>query len=1068
LLEETSRPLHHAEIGLLLLERQVADAFSWHRLSSDLAGDPTTFATDGYGLWQLRDKLGDTVEDRRPDHPEIPTAVSADMLEYDLGQLEASKHHTGEPLFERLSPLAPEFPGLASAKIAEALQRLSGEGRRSVGEVLKHASDFEVLLSWLRSGVFAVTAEFDDGMHLPLRQSALHGLAVIAAIVASMHAGGISELGPWEALKRVCGKEIRHTLFDTNGAPREFVHWELLTAAHQFNLRHCFDFHCDVWFCLLGLQAGILRGDLRTLPHWLSSQIAPVAIRHLVAPGLNHSRPMACLWNALLLFRRGSVGRAAIEQVSSCSIWWPSWTVDDACGAASEPTPRPDGTGPKEPDGTPLYPVTPKARVRAIPAGRVGLPISADSPGDPAKPLGEPDIWFDFTRKSFVMELPQRLPLSPGPVRLRTNDFVVGGRVSADGPVAWHSTDNSFRFPIRGPDKREVVVEGGSKHLVSQAIRLWDAGEYLTLFNIATPKPRPLDPFLVPLRGSGPVALLMHDSLQASLDADQSWRLHGDFVLRLYERGIPEGTTISVQDEVVWTAEPDSSGDQQFVAEEEALLEVSGPAPQWGTPCELRLRQGPAGFRPLRAQIGSQRLPAHEDEGQWRFPGFLLLPGMEKIRRRGRLEGLLEGRRVVIPAFARLGHASIGAAVRFPSGWSPVRPEKPFNRSAAGEGRLWISFPSSDPDTSWIVFEGPRPVAGYRAGGLALKTALLGFGEKLFVSPRRFNLTLESTLPLSDRVLDSGAIADSCVSGSTVTLTLASPVMWTEEHKAITWASDGCRDIGPPDDQEATTEWRFPGSAEGADGIAIFYGGAWLGTATLAPNPKVATMTFVRGAGSWPETLLFAIDTKLPLLADDVSEEIIARIQSDGGRAGITLCSGSINSARGYVVGRLLEAWDPPIDTAEYMVEDFRLKAKIGGAAALRNLISLAPISGVKAIARGCRKLGRRERAAFFQLLLLAVVPEDVRSELSLLPVQKTFVEAEDKLLARAVEGAGLDENFLASKSGPGIASLARTTLASGTGADGLHFNLVTAMTFDSVRGWLAVHLLRHVATSMS
>jgi hypothetical protein len=319
-------------------------------------------------------------------------------------------------------------------------------------------------------------------------------------------------------------------------------------------------------------------------------------------------------------------------------------------------------------------------------------------------------------------------------------------------------------------------------------------------------------------------------------------------------------------------------------------------------------------------------------------------------------------------------------------------------------------------------------------------------------------------MPLSDRVFDSGVIADSCVSGSTVTLTLASPVIWSEEHRAITWASDGCRDIGPPDDQEATTEWRFPGSAEGADGIAIFYGGAWLGTVTLAPNPKAATVTFVRGLGSWPETLLFAIDTKLPLLADDVSEEIIARIQSDGGQAGITLCNGSLNRARGYVVGHLLEEWDPPTGTAEYMVDDFRLKAKTGDAAALRNLISLPPISGVKAIARGCQKLGRRERAAFFQLLLLSVVPEDIRSELGLVPVQKTFLEAEDRLLARAVEGARLDQNFLASKGGPSIASLARAAITSGKRAD----NLITAMTFDSVRGWLAVHLLRHVAALMS
>jgi hypothetical protein len=650
LLEEASRPLHYAEIGLMLLERGITDV-SWHRLSSDLAADPTTFATDGNGMWQLRDKLGEAVEDRRPDHPELPRAISDDVLQTDLEQLKAAVSPLGEPMLEGLDPLAPEFPAVASARVAEALQRLSGGRRRSVGEVLRHTLDQQVLLNWARSGVPAVGAEEGGDAPLLPEQRAECGLATIAAIVAAMRAGGSSELGPWDALKKVCGERIRNAVFNTNGAPRDFVLWELLNTTHQFNLRHCFNFHSDVWVCLLGLQAGMLPGDLRALPHWLLSQVAPVVIRHLVAPGSNHSRSMACLWNALLLFRRGSVGRATIETVSSCSEWWPSWTVDEACRAASEPAPRPIGPGPEDPDSPPLCPIAPKPRNRAIPAGRVGLPASVVHFGDPGKPLCDSDSWLDFTTKTFVLELPHWLPLAAGPVRLKTSDFVVAGKISTDGIVDWHSTENSFRFPIRGPDERVVAVESGSKHLVSQPIRLWDPGEYLTLFNISLAKPRPLDPFVVPLPRSGRVTLLMHDSLQASLDADQSWRLHGDFVLRLYERGIPEGMTISVQDEVVWTAEPDS-GDQQFVPEEEALLEVSGPAPEWGTPCELRLTEGPPGFRPFRARIGSQRLQAYEDEGQWRFPGFLLLPGMEKIRRRGRLEGLVEGRRVVIPAFA--------------------------------------------------------------------------------------------------------------------------------------------------------------------------------------------------------------------------------------------------------------------------------------------------------------------------------------------------------------------------------------------------------------------------------
>jgi hypothetical protein len=80
-------------------------------------------------------------------------------------------------------------------------------------------------------------------------------------------------------------------------------------------------------------------------------------------------------------------------------------------------------------------------------------------------------------------------------------------------------------------------------------------------------------------------------------------------------------------------------------------------------------------------------------------------------------------------------------------------------------------------------------------------------------------------------------------------------------------------------------------------------------------------------------------------------------------------------------------------------VEDFRVKAQTGATAVLGNLISVAPFCGIKAIALGCRELGSRERAALFQLLMLAVVPENVRSELGSIPAHRTLAEAEDKLL---------------------------------------------------------------------
>jgi hypothetical protein len=229
---------------------------------------------------------------------------------------------------------------------------------------------------------------------------------------------------------------------------------------------------------------------------------------------------------------------------------------------------------------------------------------------------------------------------------------------------------------------------------------------------------------------------------------------------------------------------------------------------------------------------------------------------------------------------------------------------------------LWISLPDGEGDATWIVFEGPRPVAAYRTAGVILNRVLLGFGERLFVAPGRFNLTRETIIPLSDRVFDSGLVAACTALGSTVTLTLKSPVMWTEEHKVVAWTSDGCREIGPPGDTRPATEWQLT-FTEGTDGIALFHDGAWLGTAVLVPNPKAAAVAFFGGAPSWPDALLFAIDARFPILADDVRRAIVGRMRYDGGRAAVSLCRGPFDARHKYVVGRLLEAWDPPANIAQ-------------------------------------------------------------------------------------------------------------------------------------------------------
>ena len=122
------RALHEAEIVQSLIPIGFGTNAPLREVHDALADDQENFVSDGRGLWQMRQVLGDTVEDSRADHPNLPPPMSSEEILERLTTPGASFRHDRVPLLQGLSASADGFQRAAAERLQQALARLpSGE-----------------------------------------------------------------------------------------------------------------------------------------------------------------------------------------------------------------------------------------------------------------------------------------------------------------------------------------------------------------------------------------------------------------------------------------------------------------------------------------------------------------------------------------------------------------------------------------------------------------------------------------------------------------------------------------------------------------------------------------------------------------------------------------------------------------------------------------------------------------------------------------------------------------------------------------------------------------------------
>lgn len=112
---------------------------------------------------------------------------------------------------------------------------------------------------------------------------------------------------------------------------------------------------------------------------------------------------------------------------------------------------------------------------------------------------------------------------------------------------------------------------------------------------------------------------------------------------------------------------------------------------------------------------------------------------------------------------------------------------------------------------------------------------------------------------------------------------LTTAIGWTSRHKAFGWSVSGMTELVALPDAKSESSVLFARPEEDIDGICLFYGEAWLGSATFDGDAKAKLSAFLTNAPQWPDALTLAVQAHLPVLDSGVAAAIGARMRGDGG-----------------------------------------------------------------------------------------------------------------------------------------------------------------------------------------
>ncbi len=1058
ILRAAPRPLHATEIfdQLLGLGDPGLTDVSYRTLILDLQDDPEVFRQHGDSVFSVvvpghtAAQAAEVTEDPRP--------VGPDAL-FDP----AAPSWSAPASFDAASWAEEAFNGDFIAEVAATLldrRDRTGERGASVGELI-HADEGDALLRWARTAPVPLDDTTEAGRDAV-------GMTLLAAHCAAARLSDAGGRDTWRILFDVAGPGVRDFMFHPSEMLRGRMLDAVVRAIHALRLRRAWPYNCDNWITALRLQCGFHHGDTAHIRDWiLAPENLPPALcllSHDTATGV------ARLLADIRLAVAGRLSAAEVHARHAASPWWPCWTAAEfADGLVRERRSYQYQPGPHAPapEAQPqAQPPVPRPTIGDDPPedllGR-GAPAAPYRVGAPVPPQEDGKLSWQVSlspgARSYLLTLPACLTPGEGAVAVICDGARVGVRAAADGTVTWFAEGGTLALPLSGPRVRQVRLERERLPARDMAVELWAADAYLRVVDLRTIRPALLNPYRSRLALSAPVALLCHAALVLSHAPLEERPLDDEHRLMLFPAGLPEDFAVSCEGEVVWQPFPPEAG-REVLDLPGACLFGDGASVSWGGEITLQPMGLPTGFEPTRALVGGQSLRADPaaSGGNGVLSGYRVLPGMTPLLRQGRLDGVLEGRKVSIPLSVLLRRPPRGAALHNGERWQGIPPEGFWlDRSRNAGHRLWSPCPEGA-DVLAVMFDGARPVAAVGQHGVTFGRGLFGLGEEVGLGRGGFD---QSDPPLAVAPCrDSGLVRRASLAGAGAVLHLSSPLGAHAGLTAVGWSKAGLRPLAvePVGDGSALT---VPTDGDTLSGIAIFAGGEWQGTAFLIqPVAAVANLLLSPDPAA---ALGFALDAHLPVLHEQIRKRFPKLLDRTSALAGVLLArSGTTVGQHAATV--LLSAWSPPGAVGRAMMQAHLAASDVTGRALtdLECLAAAAPTAVIQLLPSGWDLVRRIDRPGMLARIAVSALPQSGLVRLAARGVGCGLPEVEDLLIEEAVAATRCDPNFLASRSEASVLSLAWAFLKDPRRGD-MPRTLQTVLTLPSLRRWLNAALLRRL-----
>jgi len=904
-------------------------------------------------------------------------------------------------------------------------KRTFGDKAWSMAELALTTEERKAISEWGRVGTVSDLAN-------SVRQREKAAVALLAFSAELTRIGG-AEGELWPPVHDALNETLRSRLFIQPGSPKSFMREATETACRSLGIRHAFGREGEqAWVRTVFLQFGFSRQGWERLPYWLDNPSAvPVAVEDLLSRF--DSSSFRELWTTLQELRQDSLTVAEAMKKLRGNPWVRSDELEDLVSAAI-----------KDPDA------------------RRG-PRQDTQDAGPGALFGEPRLLCHEEPWRFELRLAntQFLTEERYTLRIGKRQFPI---IRSNGG---YSAERDILIDLEELTAAAITVDlrhKGSPCLPEpMRVRLLPEGCRFAFYGRSSGKPVTLEQ--VQQSPATAYALLHSDDFDISASGLRMQRFGaGEWTIRLFEDGIPEGLRIFQGDHTEW----EWDGVEGFDGAEMTVLKPQARCDGgwWGERVTVVVEETTDGE--LRALFVNEQRVSLRMVTQGKYHGQLeLTPGLERDMSI-RVEVVWKGRLRWLRANLQI-YRLHGFAIQTASGWMALSRDKDIDVAYLKANPLKVSLPERVGDEafgleSWAWMAGShfwgRPRRFECAAGGH------GIGEPLQVSLGPYNRQQPKYLA-ARAILDSGVIARVEQVGSEWELLFRNAIDLTDDHELWVWqAGSPCPEVIPRTNwqqEDGPCRLNIPGSSP--LGFAVSFKGQRQGSRT-GSGGFWAFGQHLSSIEDWKQTAAWLRWWRAPLLHPELSPAIQCRVESNPDDLleswlgepqllGVKLLEQREDSAWLALTREFFWNWRPKSFVARQVLERFDvIDLKSSGLMALaERIIEVSPV-------------------ILIRLLLALSAPSELRNSEVLKRLRNRYIELSpsasphelraqrEALLNRAAEALIVNETLLSKRLLQTAVQMAQTQQVSIEQRE--DWNLRVAINNQHiVRQYLAVELLQ-------